>query len=173
MNKLWNILGIVTGLISCLGITTVGSFQETVLLPIHALGAAMVFGSGSLYLLIQTKITFDVRHIYIKNPDYGIGPKTLYLRIITAICFACFYTVASVCAFVALMKFSGTTIIWWTEEHAGYNEHLAAAIAEWAMVASFLVYLYTFTYEFKSLEFEEVTMKTREVAKSKSNEELP
>lgn len=53
MKKIWNTLGIICGCISSLGITTVGSFQETAVLVVHALGAVMVFGIGSLYLLIQ------------------------------------------------------------------------------------------------------------------------
>lgn len=48
-----NILSLLLGLTTCLGIQLVGNFQETNVLPAHYSGALLSFGIGTAYIITQ------------------------------------------------------------------------------------------------------------------------
>ena len=53
-----NDIALLLGQLSCLGILLVGSFQTTLVFPVHALGALLVFVGGNLYCTLQTYIIY-------------------------------------------------------------------------------------------------------------------
>ncbi|KAI0222159.1 DNA damage-regulated autophagy modulator protein 2 [Lamellibrachia satsuma] len=46
------------GLLSCLGISMVGNFQETEVLPMHIVGAMLAFGVSIVYCWVQTVMSY-------------------------------------------------------------------------------------------------------------------
>lgn len=62
--KLVNRVVFYLGLIGALGMFFVANFQETAVIQIHLFGAILCFGSGCLYMLGQTWISYRMHPLY-------------------------------------------------------------------------------------------------------------
>ncbi|KAM9688966.1 DNA damage-regulated autophagy modulator protein 2 isoform 3-T4 [Trichechus inunguis] len=56
-----NKAGLVLGLLSCLGLSIVANFQKTTLFLAHVSGAVLTFGLGSLYMFVQTILSYQMQ----------------------------------------------------------------------------------------------------------------
>ncbi|ELW65248.1 DNA damage-regulated autophagy modulator protein 2 [Tupaia chinensis] len=56
-----NKAGLVLGILGCLGLTIVANFQKTTLLVAHVSGGVLTFGMGSLYMFVQTILSYQMQ----------------------------------------------------------------------------------------------------------------
>lgn len=137
-----NNVGLVLGMLACLGMSLVANFQETNVLAVHMIGAMMCFGIGSIYTIVHTWITFRLRNR---------GCIT---------CLRLFLSVASIFLFVLTFTFSNISLkkhghknpLHWDAHDGGFAEHQVATTSEWLLAISFLAYFWTFIPEFRWLK---------------------
>lgn len=55
----------------------------------------------------------------------------------------------------------GESVIWYTEENAGFPYRLVATFTEWIVAIFMLIYILSITKELKSLEFEQVRFRNK------------
>lgn len=132
-----NLAGFIVGLLSCLGMCVVATFQETVVTVVHDLGALLFFLTGVLYIFIQTCISYQA---------YPFGSSKAMCRtralITTIASLALIPTV--VCAL--LVK---STKLHWNGDEMDYGFRLASAVCEWTVAFSFVFFFLTYIREFK------------------------
>ncbi|XP_057593983.1 DNA damage-regulated autophagy modulator protein 2 isoform X2 [Hippopotamus amphibius kiboko] len=56
-----NKAGLVLGLLSCFGLSIVANFQKTTFFAVHVCGALLTFGLGSLYMFVQTILSYQMQ----------------------------------------------------------------------------------------------------------------
>ncbi|CAK7304775.1 DNA damage-regulated autophagy modulator protein 2 [Vulpes lagopus] len=56
-----NKAGLVLGLLSCFGLSVVANFQKTAFFIVHVCGAVLTFGMGSLYMFVQTILSYQMQ----------------------------------------------------------------------------------------------------------------
>ncbi|KAF2896386.1 hypothetical protein ILUMI_09790, partial [Ignelater luminosus] len=157
LSKRWNTIALwLAGFIS-LGISMVANFQETGVMAVHFLGANLTFGLGSAYFLIQTKISYaSLRQISVTRHYPEISKNLFYLRIFLSVFLFPLLCVVGICGIISRNEFKGKHITWWTEKDGGFQIRLASTFTEWILVIFMLLYVLTYTNEFKSLEFDEI-----------------
>ncbi|KAG8005573.1 DNA damage-regulated autophagy modulator protein 1 [Nibea albiflora] len=132
-----NKAALVLGMISCLGMCIVATFQETTVWQAHDAGALLFFVSGVLYTILQSRISFLA---------YPFGSSMTWCRarafIATIATLAFFPTV--ICAF-----FVTQTTLHRHKEDTDYPFHLASAICEWIVAFSFICFFLTYIDDFK------------------------
>uniref|UniRef100_M3XI93 DNA damage regulated autophagy modulator 2 n=2 Tax=Latimeria chalumnae TaxID=7897 RepID=M3XI93_LATCH len=63
-----NKAGLGLGMISCFGLCVVANFQKSTLIYMHVVGAALTFGIGGVYILVQTVISYKMQpHLHGKR----------------------------------------------------------------------------------------------------------
>lgn len=128
---------LVLGLLSCLGMCIVATFQETTLQAVHDIGALLFFITGVLYTIFQT---------YISYRAYPYGSSLSVCR--TRFCIAVLAVVALfptvICAFYVKQS---------TLHRDKYDEdypyHVASAVCEWIVAFSFVCFFLTYIHDFK------------------------
>ncbi|XP_073090532.1 DNA damage-regulated autophagy modulator protein 2 isoform X3 [Manis javanica] len=73
-----NKAGLVLGLLSCLGLSLVANFQKTAFFAVHVCGAVLAFGMGSLYMFVQTILSYQMQ------PKIH-GKQVFWIRLLVAI----------------------------------------------------------------------------------------
>lgn len=58
-----NKISVWVGLLSALGVSIVGNFQETNVIIVHLIGAIMAFGLGCVYCILHTSISYKTSPI--------------------------------------------------------------------------------------------------------------
>ncbi|XP_012991371.2 modulator of macroautophagy TMEM150B isoform X2 [Esox lucius] len=132
-NSRVNIASIILGFISCLGISLIGNFQQSVFFGIHVFGAFLAFFVGLAYFWLQVWLTYKVRP---SEDCWWVGP----LR--AALCLICSVLVV-------------TSLVFDT----GYSS--VASISEWALVMSFFVLFGLFACEFRHIDCHQLTVQKR------------
>ncbi|XP_031333313.1 DNA damage-regulated autophagy modulator protein 2-like isoform X2 [Photinus pyralis] len=161
LNKFWNNLGLVIGILSSIGLTIVGNFQETSILFIHLMGAGMTFGFGSAYMGVQSAISYFVRNFYEKHPEINISNKILYSKIAVSVCCCLLVIVSGISILMALAEFKGESIPCWSESEGGFTLKLVATVTEWCLAICFICYLFIFASEYKLIEYEEIRFRMK------------
>jgi len=143
-----NTASFVVGLVTNLGVSLVGNFQETSVIAVHLLGAFMAFFVGFIYCVLQTIISYKMAG-FSENP----GNTTNMRRFRIGLCIIdfIFLIVLLIAAGAANGKGPGKDIpiYRWTHEDPGYAEHLVSTISEWLIAVVSVVYFSTFYHEFK------------------------
>uniref|UniRef100_A0A8D3CV83 DNA-damage regulated autophagy modulator 1 n=1 Tax=Scophthalmus maximus TaxID=52904 RepID=A0A8D3CV83_SCOMX len=125
------------GMLSCLGMCVVATFQETTVPEVHDTGALLFFVSGVLYTVVQSFISF---HIY----PFGSSTSVYRARVAIAILAAAAFFPTVICAFFVKQN----TI----HIHRGDKEyafHVASAACEWVVAFSFVCFFLTYIDDFK------------------------
>ncbi|XP_014635527.1 PREDICTED: DNA damage-regulated autophagy modulator protein 2 isoform X2 [Ceratotherium simum simum] len=73
-----NKAGLVLGLLSCLGLSIVANFQKTTFFAVHVCGAVLTFGMGSLYMFVQTILSYQMQ------PKFH-GKQVFWIRLLLVI----------------------------------------------------------------------------------------
>lgn len=130
------------GMLSCLGMSIVATFQETTVTPVHDAGALLFFVTGVSYTVIQSIISY-------RAYPYGSSLAVCHTRTAVAIiaCLALFPTV--ICAF-----FVKQTTLHRDTQDEDYAYHLASAVSEWIVAFSFVCFFLTYIHEFKLFTLE-------------------
>ncbi|KAM3864457.1 modulator of macroautophagy TMEM150B [Diretmus argenteus] len=125
-----NIVSIVLGFISCIGISLIGNFQQSVVMVVHLLGAFLAFFIGLAYFWVQVFITYRDR-----IPDrYWVGP-------VRATC-------CTICTLLVIIM----SILHNTGQTSG------SAICEWALVMLFFFLFGLFAAEFRHIDCHQLTV---------------
>ncbi|KAM9845939.1 DNA damage-regulated autophagy modulator protein 1 [Aulostomus maculatus] len=128
---------LVLGLLSCLGMCIVATFQETAVEVVHDIGALLFFVPGVVYLILQAAISYHAH-------PYGSSMNMCRIRLSVAI--------------VALVAFFPTVICAFFVKHLklhrdpgdkDYPFHLASAVCEWIVAFSFVCFFLTYIDDFK------------------------
>ncbi|XP_024232977.1 DNA damage-regulated autophagy modulator protein 1 [Oncorhynchus tshawytscha] len=125
------------GMLSCLGMCFVATFQETTITAVHDAGALLFFVSGVLYTILQSIISY-------KAFPYGCSLALCRVRtgMATIAFLAVFPTV--VCAVFVTQ----TTLHRKTEDEDNVF-HLVSAVSEWIVAFSFIFFFFTYIHDFK------------------------
>lgn len=136
-----NILSLVLGFLSCLGISVLGNFQESVQGTVHLVGAFTAFFVGLGYFWVQLFLTYRARP---SHDRHWVGPSR-------ALC--CCLCTALVVAMVAL---------------ANTGHSSAAAMCEWALVMAFFCLFGLFAAEFRHIDCHRLTVQRHDL-KTRAN----
>ncbi|XP_022289966.2 DNA damage-regulated autophagy modulator protein 2-like [Crassostrea virginica] len=135
-----NILAVVAGWLSALGLTLVANFQETNLEGVHMTGAAMTIGCGILYMILQTLLSYKM--------DDTLSLSRLRL-VMTVVCFltAASFLFATLAA--KSQRSDSVDPLHWSSSDQGYGAHVTAAISEWLTCIVYLLFYATFVQDLK------------------------
>lgn len=125
------------GMLSCLGMCFVATFQETTITTVHDAGALLFFVSGVVYTILQTVMSY---HTY----PYGCSMTMCFTRAaIASISFlAVFPTIF--CAY-----FVTQTSLHRNSQDKDFVLHLVSAVSEWIVAFSFVFFFLTYIQDFK------------------------
>ncbi|XP_007908960.1 DNA damage-regulated autophagy modulator protein 2 [Callorhinchus milii] len=142
-----NRLGLVLGLLSCLGICIVANFQKTAIIHAHVLGAILTFGMGFIYIVVQTFISHRMQpHLH--------GIAIFWIRCALLIwCGASIVSmfVSSVTLYSMISAKEMATRLHWDTTDKGYTLHLVSTISEWSLAFSFLSFFLTYIRDFQKI----------------------
>lgn len=134
------------------GMFLVANFQETVLIQVHLFGAFLCFGSGCIYMLGQSWISYRMHPLF-------AGKRIAHIRAVLAV-------ISTICFFIAFgfgMLAASTfhryypdlpTPRPWTHKLVpmpGYNLHCISAVAEWSLAILHMGFLLSFSREFEKI----------------------
>ncbi|XP_077401653.1 DNA damage-regulated autophagy modulator protein 1 isoform X2 [Vanacampus margaritifer] len=125
------------GMLACLGMNVVATFQETTVTAVHDMGALLFFVTGVLYILLQSAISY---HFFPYGSSVAVCRARLAVAVIALLAF--FPTV--ICAFFVKQKD--------LHRDAGsedYPFHVASAVCEWIVAFSFVCFFLTYIDDFK------------------------
>ncbi|XP_021419480.1 DNA damage-regulated autophagy modulator protein 1 isoform X1 [Oncorhynchus mykiss] len=118
------------GMLSCLGMCFVATFQETTIIQVHDAGAILFFVSGVLYTILQSIISY-------KAFPYGCSLALCRVR-----------TGMATMAFLAVPPTIICALLHRTEDKDNVF-HLVSAVSEWIVVFSFIFFFFTYIHDFK------------------------
>lgn len=136
-----NILSMALGFVSCLGVSVLGNFQQSVQRLVHLVGAFIAFFLGVGYFWVQLFLTYRAEP---SHDRHWVGPSR-------ALC-CCVCTVLIITMVVL----------------ANTGHHSAAAMCEWALVMVFFCLFGLFAAEFRHIDCHHLTVQ-RSVLKPCTN----
>ncbi|XP_029969287.1 DNA damage-regulated autophagy modulator protein 1 [Salarias fasciatus] len=125
------------GMLSCLGMCIVATFQETLVTKVHDAGALLFFMSGILYIVLQSWISFRA---------YPYGPSLCVCRVQSGI------ALLALLAFfpmVVCVRFVNQTKMHRQKDDEDYHFFLASSVCEWIVSFSFICFFFTYIHDFK------------------------
>ncbi|KAH8306827.1 hypothetical protein KR018_004278 [Drosophila ironensis] len=132
------------GLVSCLGISFVGNFQETNVRIVHFIGAFCCFGCGSIYFWMQALIS------YLILPMSGTR-RYAHLRLAMSVCCTMLFILMAVTGVMSHILFKGQNPRMWYPSDGGWYYHVISSISEWLMATVFSFFILSFTQEFRDV----------------------
>ncbi|XP_067855345.1 DNA damage-regulated autophagy modulator protein 1 isoform X2 [Heptranchias perlo] len=91
INPQLNIAALACGALGCFGMCIVANFQETALAPVHDVGALLSFVMGTVYLVLQTCISFKMMPYYHSRLGYGYHAASAVCEWLVAFSFNFFF----------------------------------------------------------------------------------
>ncbi|KAI1731977.1 frag1/DRAM/Sfk1 family domain-containing protein [Ditylenchus destructor] len=150
--KQFNRLSLYAGLLGAVGMSIVANFQETAVIQMHLFGAFLCFGSGCIYMLSQTWVSYRMYPLF-------AGMRIAKIRAVIS--------VASTVMFVLALGFGITaantfhrhfpdlpTPRPWSHKLVpmpGYDLHCISAAAEWTLAILNMCFLLSFSREFEKI----------------------
>lgn len=126
-----NILAMVLGFVSCLGVSVLGNFQESVEMQVHLVGAFAAFFVGAAYFWVVLFLTY---HAQPSHDRHWVGPcRALGCCLCTALT-------------IAMVVLANT----------GHRSE--AAMCEWALVMAFFCLFGLFAAEFRHIDCHYLTV---------------
>ncbi|VFV31433.1 dna damage-regulated autophagy [Lynx pardinus] len=145
-----NKAGLVLGLLSCFGLSIVANFQKTDFFPVHICGAVLTFGMGSLYMLVQTILSYQMQ------PKIH-GKQVFWIRLLLVIW--CGVSAFSMLTSSSLLHSGnyGKDVdqkLHWNPEDKGYVLHMITTAAEWSLSFSFFGFFLTYIRDFQKISLQ-------------------
>nr|XP_051712136.1 DNA damage-regulated autophagy modulator protein 2 isoform X4 [Oryctolagus cuniculus] len=140
-----NKAGLVLGILSCLGLSLVANFQKTTLFAAHVSGAVLTFGMGSLYMFVQTILSYQMQ-----PKIHGI--QVFWIRLLLVIWCAVSAFSMLTCSSILYSGDFGIDLVQklhWNPEDKGYVLHMITTAAEWSMSFSFFGFFLTYIRDFQ------------------------
>ncbi|XP_036386240.1 DNA damage-regulated autophagy modulator protein 2b [Megalops cyprinoides] len=142
-----NLLGLVLGWTSSIGMCVVANFQKTTLFSMHLVGAILTFGVGALYILVQTLLSYRMQpHVHGK----GIFWARLAVGIWSSLSIASMF-VSSVIMYSSLPGVDVEKKLHWIPGETGYTAHIISTISEWSLALSFVSFFLTYIRDFQKI----------------------
>ncbi|KAE8615100.1 hypothetical protein XENTR_v10008408 [Xenopus tropicalis] len=138
----FNKTSLAIGLLGCIGMGIVATFQEMAVPAVHDAGALITFICGVLYILLQSYISY-------KSCPAWNTRVTCHIRM--AISVIAFIAVVPMSVFSVL---SGRKRLDWKPSDEGYHYHLTSAICEWIVAFGFNMYFLTFIRDFQGVSIQ-------------------
>ncbi|XP_008299211.1 DNA damage-regulated autophagy modulator protein 1 [Stegastes partitus] len=145
VNQKLNLAALWIGLITCLGMCIVATFQETTMTIAHDIGAALFFVSGVLYIILQSVISYQAF-------PFGATITVCWTRALIASIAALAFFPTVICA-----GFVKRTDLHMKKDDPAYPFHVASAACEWTVAFSFVCFFLTYIHEFKMFTLEVIT----------------
>ncbi|XP_027628104.1 DNA damage-regulated autophagy modulator protein 2 isoform X2 [Tupaia chinensis] len=141
-----NKAGLVLGILGCLGLTIVANFQKTTLLVAHVSGGVLTFGMGSLYMFVQTILSYQMQ------PKIH-GKQIFWIRLLLVIWCVVSALTMLICSSILYTHFSVDLVekLHWNPEEKGYVLHVVTTGAEWSMSFSFFGFFLTYIRDFQKI----------------------
>ncbi|XP_074554928.1 DNA damage-regulated autophagy modulator protein 1 [Halichoeres trimaculatus] len=137
VNPCLNKSALYIGLLSCLGMCIVATFQEIAETKPHDAGALLFFVTGVTYIVLQTVISYQAF-------PFGASMTVIRVRLCISILATLAFFPTVVCAF-----FVKQTELHRDPADKDYPYHLASAVCEWIVAFSFTCFFFTYIDEFK------------------------
>ncbi|XP_047431178.1 DNA damage-regulated autophagy modulator protein 1 [Mugil cephalus] len=125
------------GMLACLGMCIVATFQETIIPIVHDIGAFLFFLTGVLYLILQCVIS---KKAYPYGSTLGVCRARVFIAVLASLAF--FPTI--ICA-----GFVKQTELHRHPDDKDYPFHVASAVCEWIVAFSFVCFFLTYIDDFK------------------------
>ncbi|VDD93045.1 unnamed protein product [Enterobius vermicularis] len=149
-----NILGLIAGVLGAVGMFGVANFQETSVVMIHLVFAFICFGSGCVYMLLQSFITLHMYPLYSNRRIGYIRSSIALISVLLFITSVTFGVLASA-EFHKVYPDLPTPRPWSRRIYEpGYNLHCFSAIAEWLLSISNTVFFVSFSRDFEKIVVE-------------------
>ncbi|NXR86088.1 DRAM1 protein, partial [Hypocryptadius cinnamomeus] len=132
-----NMFTLCVGLMGCTGMGIVATFQELAVPSVHDIGALVAFGSGVVYITLQSIISYKSCPRW---NTYFVCHIRMAISVISCIAFIPMIVFAS--------KISMTRIDW-TPGEKDYTYHFMSAICEWTVAFGFIFFFLTFIRDFQ------------------------
>ncbi|XP_038243235.1 DNA damage-regulated autophagy modulator protein 1 isoform X1 [Dermochelys coriacea] len=139
MNPSCNLITLCIGLLGCIGMGIVANFQELSVPSVHDGGALVAFGSGVVYITLQSVISF-------KSCPQWNSHCTCYIRMVISI-----VSCIAVIPMIACASLISITKIDWIPGEKDYIYHFVSAICEWTVAFSFIIFFLTFIRDFQGV----------------------
>ncbi|NWI84596.1 DRAM2 protein, partial [Pitta sordida] len=147
-----NRLGLALGWMSCFGLCLITNFQKCVLYSVHVLGAALTFGVGFLYLLLQTLLSF------LTQPELH-GNSVLWARLAVSLWSCSSIATMFVSSVLLARDPQGPSLaqkLHWHPQDRGYTLHMISTVSEWSLAFSFLSFFLTYIRDFQEISLRAV-----------------
>ena len=153
--KLWcdwyNRVGLLFGVLSCLGILLVGCFQEDKIYTVHMLGASLAFVAANTYMAMMVRILYAIRYHYCRR-------RLFVFRVCAMLTSSlCMVTMISLMMVHKSRYYSAKTSndeyrrLLFDQKHEGFLLFLFSSISEWIMAACVFTYIMSYYWDFKYL----------------------
>ncbi|KAF7240656.1 DNA damage-regulated autophagy modulator protein 1 [Varanus komodoensis] len=135
----FNLLALCVGVVGCIGMGIVASFQELAVPAVHDGGALVAFICGALYIVLQTFISY-------KSQPQWSTPCMCHTRLFFSV-----MTTVAVIPMITCASLISITKIDWNPGEKDYVFHFVSAICEWTVAFGFVFFFLTFIRDFKGV----------------------
>ncbi|XP_041111032.1 DNA damage-regulated autophagy modulator protein 1 isoform X1 [Polyodon spathula] len=125
------------GIIGCLGMCVVATFQETVVTLVHDIGAFIAFISGVIYIFLQSVISYKMHPL-------GSTQIVCHIRMVISV-----ISIIAVVPMIVCALLVPKTQLHWDPDEKDYLVHLVSAVCEWTVAFGFVCYFLTYIKEFQ------------------------
>ncbi|XP_075716187.1 DNA damage-regulated autophagy modulator protein 1 [Rhinoderma darwinii] len=136
-----NLISLLIGVLGCIGMGIVASFQETSVTTVHDVGALITFICGVAYIFLQSIITCKACPQWNKK-------GTCFVRMTISVISIIALFPMIICGLLDGMKMYRCVI---GEEPSPY--HQASAVCEWIVAFGFVTYFLTYIKDFQAVTF--------------------
>uniref|UniRef100_A0A8D0GST0 DNA damage regulated autophagy modulator 1 n=1 Tax=Sphenodon punctatus TaxID=8508 RepID=A0A8D0GST0_SPHPU len=134
-----NLFTLCIGLLGCVGMGIVASFQELAVPAVHDGGALMAFVSGVVYITLQSIISY-------KSCPQWNSSCICHVRIAISI-----LSCVAVIPMIVCASLISITKIDWSPGEKDYVFHFVSAICEWTVAFGFVFFFLTFIRDFQGV----------------------
>ncbi|KAM9311626.1 DNA damage-regulated autophagy modulator protein 1 [Gastrophryne carolinensis] len=141
----FNLLSLLIGVIGCIGMGIVASFQENGVTKVHDVGALVTFGCGVIYILLQSIISYK------SCPEWN-RKGTCHIRMAISV-----VSVIAMFPMIVCASLDGMPIYKCPPSELPSSYHQASAVCEWIVAFGFVTFFLTFIKDFKGVTVTIVT----------------
>ncbi|XP_063783878.1 DNA damage-regulated autophagy modulator protein 1 [Pseudophryne corroboree] len=145
MGNWFNLASLLIGILGCIGMGIVASFQETAVTTVHDVGALLTFICGIMYIFLQSIISY-------KSCPQWNKKGTCHIRMTISVVSIIALFPMIICASFDGMKMYRCEL---GVEPSPY--HQASAICEWIVAFGFVTFFFTFIRDFQSVTIKILT----------------
>ncbi|XP_062839124.1 DNA damage-regulated autophagy modulator protein 1 isoform X2 [Anolis carolinensis] len=132
-----NLSALTIGLLGCIGMGIVASFQELTVPAVHDGGALVAFLFGTFYITFQTVISY-------KSSPQWTTPCLCHIRLFLSV-----ITSLAILPMIACASLISITKIDWNPGEKDYVYHFVSAFCEWTVAFGFVFFFLTFINDFQ------------------------